>query len=224
LKEKSMIATKIKLAAVSVGSSVMLLAPVSASAHSWDWHGHQKHGHTDRIAAKCERLNNKLSSAQASYDLTDKSSRRHWQHTLNKANNHDCQTHGTIVDFLAGSPQFSTLVTAVQAAGLAETLSGGEFTVFAPTNAAFAALPAGTLDTVLADKALLTDILTYHAVAGSVDAATAKTLTTATMVNGKSVSIKSEGRKLYINDSRVVLYDVRTSNGIVHVIDSVLLP
>lgn len=216
--------SKLKAAAISVTATAAMLAPASVSAHSGNWHSNGWDGHNDWAAKKCERLQAKLSTAQAEYELSDRYSRRHWQHTINKANDKGCEATGTIVDFLAGSPQFSTLVTAVQAAGLGETLSGGEFTVFAPTNEAFAKLPAGTLDAVLADKAMLTDILTYHAVSGSVDAATAKTLSTATMANGKNVTIRTEGKKLYINDSRVVLYDVMTTNGIVHVIDSVLLP
>lgn len=223
MKGNQMIATKYKAAIISLSSAAVIAAPVSVSAHSGNWQSNGWEGHHDWKIQKCERLQAKLSDPHM-FDLNDWSSRKHFQHTINKVNNLGCETQGTIVDFLAGNPQFSTLVTAVQAAGLVDTLSGGEYTVFAPTNAAFSALPAGTLDAVLADKALLTDILTYHVVAGSVDAATAKTLTTATMANGKSVTVRTEGRKLFINDSRVVLYDVRTTNGIVHVIDSVLLP
>lgn len=216
--------TQFKAIAISITAAAAMLMPASVSAHDGNWNSNGwEHGH-DWRAAKCERIAQKLSSAQAEYDLSEHHERRHWQKLINKASRNDCQAQGTIVDFLAGSPQFSTLVTAVTEAGLVETLQSGEFTVFAPTNAAFAQLPAGTLEAVLADKALLTDILTYHAVAGSVDAGTAKTLTSATMVNGKSVTIRTEGKKLYINDSRVVLADVKTSNGIVHVIDSVLLP
>ena len=210
--------SRLSLGIAGLSAVSLLVLPGSASAHSWE------SGSMDWQTKKCARIQDKLAAAQSDYDLSDRQERRHWQRLINKSSRHDCQVNGTIVDFLAGSSQFSTLVTAVQAAGLVDTLNSGEYTVFAPTNHAFAALPAGTLDAVLADKALLTNILTYHVVPGSVDAATARSLTTATMANGKTVTIRSEGRKLYINDSRVVLYDVQTTNGIVHVIDAVLLP
>jgi uncharacterized surface protein with fasciclin (FAS1) repeats len=131
-----------------------------------------------------------------------------------------------IVEIAAGNSDFSTLVAAVQAAGLADTLSGaGPFTVFAPTNAAFAKLPAGTVETLLKpeNKDQLTAILTYHVVAGDVKAADVVTLTTANTVNGKAVAIDtSNGVK--INDATVTATDINASNGVIHVIDTVLLP
>ncbi len=132
----------------------------------------------------------------------------------------------TIVDIAAANPDFSTLVTAVKAAGLAGTLSGtGPFTVFAPTNAAFAKLPAGTVENLLKpeNKDQLTAILTYHVVAGEVLAADVMKLSSAVTVNGKSVSIDtSNGVK--INDATVTATDIDASNGVIHVIDTVILP
>ncbi len=131
----------------------------------------------------------------------------------------------TIVDIAAGDAMFSTLVTAVTEAGLVETLSGeGPFTVFAPTDDAFAALPEGLLDTVLADQELLTTILTYHVVSGSVLAADVVTLDSATTLQGEDVQITVEGDAVMVNDANVVATDIEASNGVIHVIDSVLLP
>ncbi len=137
----------------------------------------------------------------------------------------------TIVDIAAGNADFSTLVAAVKAAGLAETLSGeGPFTVFAPTNAAFEALPAGTVDTLLKpeNKQQLADILTYHAVAGKVLASDVKPGDVAT-VNGATFAISIEGSDVIITDgqgnkAKVVKTDIIGSNGVIHVIDTVLLP
>jgi len=130
-----------------------------------------------------------------------------------------------IVETAVGNPDFSTLVTALQTAGLVDTLSGeGPFTVFAPTNAAFDKLPAGTLDSLLADPAALRDILTYHVVSGNVKAADVVKLTTATTVNGKSVNITVNGNTVKINDATVTTTDIATRNGTIHVIDTVLLP
>ena len=131
-----------------------------------------------------------------------------------------------IVDTAVASCAFSTLVKAVQAAGLVETLKGpGPFTVFAPTDDAFAKLPSGTLDAVLADKAKLTSILTFHVVPGKVLAKDVVGL------NGKSVKTVQGGMLkvdtssgVKIGDATVVKADVETSNGVIHVIDTVLLP
>jgi len=129
-----------------------------------------------------------------------------------------------IVETAIAAGSFNTLVTAVQAAGLVDTLQGpGPFTVFAPTDAAFAKLPAGTVEALLADKPKLTSILTYHVVAGRIMAADVMKLTSAPTVQGQNVSIDtSDGVR--INDSRVTLADVAADNGVIHVIDSVLLP
>jgi len=130
-----------------------------------------------------------------------------------------------IVEVASGNPEFSTLVTAIKAAGLVETLSSeGPFTVFAPTNAAFDKLPAGTLDSLLKDPAKLKAILTYHVVSGNVKAADVVKLTSATTVAGQNVTIAVEGEAVKVNNATVTQTDIATSNGTIHVIDTVLLP
>lgn len=133
----------------------------------------------------------------------------------------------TIVDIAAGNPDFSTLVAALKAADLVDTLSGdGPFTVFAPTNDAFAKLPEGTVESLLKpeNKDKLTAILTYHVAAGSVPAAEVVKLNSATTVQGSDVTVTVNGSKVAVNDANVVATDIKGSNGIIHVIDSVLLP
>lgn len=129
-----------------------------------------------------------------------------------------------IVDTAIAAGSFKTLVAAVQAADLVDTLRGpGPFTVFAPTDDAFAKLPPGTVDALLADKAALTAVLTYHVVAGKVTAADVAGLTEATTVQGGTIKIDtSSGVK--INDATVTTADVMATNGVIHVIDTVLLP
>ncbi len=132
-----------------------------------------------------------------------------------------------IVDTAAGDGRFKTLVAAVQAAGLVDTLKGaGPFTVFAPTDDAFAKLPAGTVETLLKpeNKQQLMDLLTYHVVAGKVMAADVVKLTSAATINGKNVTVKVSDGKVYINDAQVIITDILTSNGVIHVINSVLTP
>ena len=133
----------------------------------------------------------------------------------------------TIVDISAGNPDFSTLVAAVLAADLAEALSGaGPFTVFAPTNEAFAKLPEGTLESLLLpeNKQALTDILLYHVVSGSVLAADVVNLTEAETLLGKNVNIKVDMGNVMINEANVIATDIIAANGVIHVIDSVILP
>ena len=132
----------------------------------------------------------------------------------------------TIVEVAAGAGQFNTLVAAVKAAGLVDTLSGkGPFTVFAPTDEAFAKLPAGTVDNLLKpeNKDKLTAVLTYHVLSGKVMAADVKTMSAKT-VNGKEASIKVEDGKVTIGTANVVKTDIAASNGVIHVIDTVLIP
>ena len=130
-----------------------------------------------------------------------------------------------IVDTAVGNGSFTTLVAAVQAAGLVDTLKGaGPFTVFAPTDEAFKKLPAGTVEALLKDPAALKDILLYHVVAGKVMAADAAKLTSADTVLGKPITIKVVDGKVMINDATVAAADVAASNGVIHVIDTVLLP
>lgn len=135
-------------------------------------------------------------------------------------------TRGTVVDVAAANPDFSTLVAAVKAAGLVDTLNGaGPYTVFAPTNAAFAKLPAGTVESLLKpeNKEKLTAILTYHVVPGAVKAADVAGLKEATTVNGKAVAIDASNGVM-IDGAKVVTADVAASNGVIHVIDTVLMP
>ena len=129
-----------------------------------------------------------------------------------------------IIETAVANPEFSTLVTAVTAAGLVDTLSGaGPFTVFAPTNEAFAKIPTTTLAAVLADKAKLTSILTYHVVAGKVMAKDVATMTEATTVQGKKVTIDAK-HGVMVNNAKVTTADIECSNGVIHVIDTVLMP
>ena len=129
-----------------------------------------------------------------------------------------------IVDTAVGAGSFNTLVAAVKAAGLVDTLKGpGPFTVFAPTDEAFNKLPAGTVDSLLKDIPKLTAILTYHVVAGKVLAADVVKLKSATTVEGSDVKIDaSNGVK--VNDATVTTPDVAADNGVIHIIDTVLLP
>jgi uncharacterized surface protein with fasciclin (FAS1) repeats len=132
-----------------------------------------------------------------------------------------------IVDTAAGAGSFNTLVAAVKAAGLVETLKGtGPFTVFAPTDEAFAKLPAGTLDDLLKpeNKAKLQSILTYHVVPGKVMAADVVKLKTAKTVQGQELTIKVTGETVTVDNAKVVKTDIACSNGVIHVIDTVVLP
>jgi len=132
-----------------------------------------------------------------------------------------------IVDTAVEAGQFETLAAALGAAGLVDTLKGeGPFTVFAPTDDAFAKLPEGTVENLLKpeNKDQLTAILTYHVVPGSVMAADVVKLSEAETVNGKKVNIKTEGETAMINDAKVVSADIAATNGVIHVIDTVLLP
>ncbi len=132
-----------------------------------------------------------------------------------------------IVDTAVGAGDFTTLVAAVKAAGLVETLKGdGPFTVFAPTDAAFAKLPAGTVESLLKpeNKDKLVAILTYHVVPGKVTAADVIKVTEAKTVQGKSVKVKVDGGTVMIDGAKVVKADIPCTNGVIHVIDAVILP
>ena len=130
-----------------------------------------------------------------------------------------------IVDTAVAAGSFKTLAAALGAAGLVETLkSAGPFTVFAPTDEAFAKLPAGTVEALLKDPKTLGEILKYHVVAGKVMAADAAKLTEATTVQGSPIKISVKDGKVYINDAQVTTADIETSNGVIHVIDTVILP
>lgn len=130
-----------------------------------------------------------------------------------------------IVDLAAGDARFSTLVTAVKAAGLVDTLKGkGPFTVFAPTNEAFAKIPKADLDALLADKKKLTAVLTYHVVAGKVLAADVVKLKTVKTVQGGEAKIEAGKDGVKIAGAKVIVTDVAASNGVIHAIDTVMLP
>jgi len=132
----------------------------------------------------------------------------------------------TIVEIAAADGRFTTLVTAVQAAGLVETLSGeGPFTVFAPTDDAFAALPEGTLEKLLEDpEGDLKDTLLYHVVPGKYMAEDVVKKNRLETALGEKVKIDVEGKRVFIDNARVIITDIEASNGVIHVIDSVLLP
>jgi uncharacterized surface protein with fasciclin (FAS1) repeats len=132
----------------------------------------------------------------------------------------------TVVEIAAGSPDHTTLVAAVKAAGLAEMLSGpGPFTIFAPTNAAFAKLPAGTLESLLKpeNKAKLVALLSYHVVPAKVMAADVKTGEAPT-ANGRKLALKADAMGVMVNNAKVTATDLVGSNGVIHVVDTVILP
>ncbi len=146
-------------------------------------------------------------------------------HHGDKDKDHGDMADKNIVETAMAAGQFNTLVTAVQEAGLVETLSGeGPFTVFAPTDEAFAKIPEADLNALLADKQALTDVLTYHVVAGKVMASDVVNLTEAETVQGSSVDISVDGDTVMIDGATVVKTDIETSNGVIHVIDTVITP
>ena len=130
-----------------------------------------------------------------------------------------------IVDTAVAAGSFNTLVTAVKAAGLVDTLKGaGPFTVFAPTDEAFAKLPAGTVEALLKDPAKLKKILTYHVVAGKVMAADVVKIKSAKTVEGSSAKVSAKGGTVMIDNAKVVKTDIVCDNGVIHVIDTVIMP
>ena len=135
-------------------------------------------------------------------------------------------TRKNIVETAASTGIFSTLVTAVQAAGLAEVLKEGTFTVFAPTHEAFGKLDAAVLEDLLKpeNKAKLVDILTYHVVPGILTAADVKKLKLAGTVQGKALTVIADGETVKIDNAKIVQTDIACTNGVIHVIDTVLLP
>jgi uncharacterized surface protein with fasciclin (FAS1) repeats len=138
---------------------------------------------------------------------------------------HSMAKSDDIVDVAIENGNFTTLVTAVKAAGLVDTLKGaGPFTVFAPTDAAFAKVPTEMLNALLADKAALANVLTYHVVAGKVMASDVVTLSQATTIQGQNIMIEVRDGKVFVNNAQVVITDVNASNGVIHVIDTVILP
>ena len=132
-----------------------------------------------------------------------------------------------IVDTAVAAGSFNTLAKALQSAGLVDTLKGkGPFTVFAPTDEAFAKLPAGTVETLLKpeNKAKLTRLLTYHVVSGNVTAAQVTKMTSAKAVSGDAIAIKAGDGSVMVNDAKVTQADIAATNGVIHVIDTVIMP
>ena len=135
------------------------------------------------------------------------------------------QAAGDIVEVAQANGSFQTLLAAAGAAGLVETLKGpGPFTVFAPTDAAFRKLPAGAVDALLADPERLRAVLLYHVLPGRVTAAQVTGMTSANTVNGAAVRVRAQGGSVMINNATVAQADVAASNGVIHVIDTVLMP
>ena len=135
------------------------------------------------------------------------------------------QGSNTIAAIVSKDAQFSTLFTALKAAGLDTTLAGkGPFTVFAPTNAAFAKIPKATLDALLKNKKELTRVLTYHVVPGDVMAAQVMKMKSAKTLEGSTVKISMMGKNVMVNKANVTKTDIKASNGVIHVIDTVLMP
>ncbi len=131
---------------------------------------------------------------------------------------------GTLVDVAVAAGSFKTLVAAVQAAGLVDVLKGeGPFTVFAPTDEAFAKLPAGTVEGLLKDKAKLTQVLTYHVVPGKLLAQDVIKLQSARTVQGEAIDIRTD-QGVKVDNANVIQTDIAASNGVIHVIDNVILP
>ena len=130
-----------------------------------------------------------------------------------------------IVETAQGAGQFKTLVKLVKKAGLAKTLSGrGPYTVFAPTDAAFAKVPKSTLDGLMSDRAALRSVLLYHVVSGRVPARKVTKLRSAETLNGAKVRIRVRDGKVFVNGAKVVTPDVKASNGIIHAVNRVLIP
>jgi uncharacterized surface protein with fasciclin (FAS1) repeats len=137
----------------------------------------------------------------------------------------DSYVEADIVDTAKSAGSFTTLVAALQQAGLVDTLKGkGPFTVFAPTDEAFAKIPKSDLDALLADKAKLAKVLTYHVVPGKVTAAEVTKLDSAKTVEGSALDVNVSGGGVTVDGARVVKADVMASNGVIHVIDSVVMP
>ncbi|MGY6555749.1 MAG: fasciclin domain-containing protein [Wenzhouxiangella sp.] len=138
---------------------------------------------------------------------------------------HDHGEKSNIIETAAAAGQFTTLLTAIEAAGLTETLAGdGPFTVFAPTDEAFGAIPAADLQAILDDTETLTAILTYHVVSGAVTSEQVVSLDSATSLQGSEISITVGDNGVQVDGANVIIVDIEASNGIIHVIDAVITP
>lgn len=219
---------------ITAAVACAVVVPASASAQSYDTYNHDSSNNYDHSEDscrdytnnwRCEKLGYRLDRLNANFDQDNENRTMRTQNVIDKINDRECQVDGTIVDALVNNGNFTTLVAAVKAAGLVEALSAdGDKTVFAPTDQAFANLPEGTVEALLADVPTLSKILTYHVVDGAVDAETVVGLKEATTLNGQNVAVDVREDGVYINDSKLVLTDIMTSNGIVHAIDAVLMP
>jgi uncharacterized surface protein with fasciclin (FAS1) repeats len=136
----------------------------------------------------------------------------------------EAQPTMNIVELAQASGSFSTLLAAAEAAGLVEALSAAEVTIFAPTDEAFAALPAGTVDGLLADVEKLSAVLQYHVLPGTVTATELLAMPTATTLLGEALQVSTDGAGVMVNDATVLQSDVMATNGVIHVIDTVLMP
>ena len=212
---------KIAISTIALTSVATPMSALAANAHGGKWR--------NSTVNRCERIDVKQQNLINHFDFSKQWQVNKFQRLVNRENTKGCVANQSTFDYLNDFGNFDSLAAALTYTGLDKTLDGpGTFTTFAPTDNAFAKLPAGLVNTLLTDpsqKSALTNILTYHVISGaSVNAATASTLTEATMVNGAKVNIKSQGGSLFINNSKVVLYDIKTTNGIIHVIDTVLVP
>lgn len=213
----------VKRIALSTAAMAFAVAPVTALTAS------AKGGADKYDQQSCRQLRRQQQTIVDHIYFGNNWQLKKFQGLTNAQNAQNCAPKLSSYEYLRRFGNFESLTAALNYTGLNATLNGpGQFTVFAPTDDAFAKLPPALVQGLLNDpaqKQALTDILLYHVVAGAkVEAATAKTLTTATTAGGKTINISTKGNKLFINDSQVVLYDIRTTNGVIHVIDTVLVP
>jgi uncharacterized surface protein with fasciclin (FAS1) repeats len=213
---------KMKLLAVGLAIATFAVIPGSVSAHAYQATTEMT---PDMHETRCDRIAGRLAYLNANFDQTNDRQLWRQQKLVDRQNHLGCAQPATVVDALAQNGNFNTLITAVTAANLGGALSApGELTVFAPTDAAFAKLPAGTVEALVADVPTLTNILTNHVVGARANATDALQLGTVTALNGNDLSVTAEGGYLYIDGVKVVVNDIQTGNGVVHVIDTVLIP
>ena len=221
-KRRVLMIKKLAMLSLGVFALTIIAAPASVSASSWNNKANQR---SERIKTiRCNLYDRQQNRLFKNYDQNNNVLNKRVQFWINLENKRDCQPKDNTADTLAKNGNFKTLIAALDATDLTNTLKTANATVFAPTDQAFNNLPVGTVEALLNDIPALTNILAYHVVGGTVPANTAKTLNSATTLNGQDVAISVKNNNLFINDSRVVLNDIKTTNGIIHVIDAVLLP
>lgn len=223
-----------KRAMISLGAivfGVLVLAPVgSVNAHYYQKNKSHKNFHSLAYQRVCDRFEDKELRAWENFDQSEWRSRFRVQLRVDLQHKYGCDADETIADLLSERSQFSTLAAALSQAGLLETFTAdGNLTLFAPTDDAFEKLGKDTINAVLADQDLLSNILSYHvvdpeAVPDAVPSRLAVQLDSAPMLNGDTVDIRFRNGQIYLNDAKVVVRDLKASNGIVHVIDAVLVP